>query len=148
MIDLSILATPLALLTVGAPPPPDPAEPPPPFNTNPPSRVLLERAALRWEEWYWRQEGTIEARDFAATCGPSRPGSRQRRCFITYLATAPEEQTVQIIDWLRRCRVVRGTGHSIVEAPPASGGVPIARVAIGKGRQMECVFSGYAVNTG
>lgn len=102
--------------------------------------------ALRWEEWYWRQEGTVAVRGVSATCGPSRPRSRERRCFVTYLATAPEEASVQIIDWFRRCRVVRGTGNTLVDAPPASGGAPMARIGIGKGRQMECVFSGFAVD--
>mgnify|MGYP000163725738 CR=1 FL=1 len=146
MIDLSSLAVPLALLSVAAPPPPDPIDPPPPFSAAAPSRVLLERAVVRWERWYWKAPGAgAVVSDVAATCGPTRPGAKLRRCFITYRATAPEEQSVQIIDWFRRCRVVRGSENLLIESPPASGVVPLAVVALGGGRALECVFSGYAV---
>lgn len=147
MIDLSILAAPLALLSIAAPPPPDPSDPPPPFNTTPPSRALIERAVTRWEHWYWKAPDTgATIGRIATTCGPTKPGSNQRRCFSTYLATPTDETPVQIIDWFRNCRVTRGAGNSLTEAPPASGLLPTAKIGLGKNRQLTCTFTGYAVD--
>lgn len=146
MIDLSILAAPLALLATAAPPPPDPVDPPPPFRPTPPTRVAAERAAVRWEEWYWNAPGAgAETSRVAATCGPTRPAAKTFRCFVTYLATAPDETPVQVIDWFRNCRVVRHAGNGLVDAPPASGAPPIAYLGLGGGRAAACTFTGYAV---
>ncbi len=148
-MPLPLLALPLLMVGVAAPPP-DPIGTPPVVDPPPAPawpRRRVEVAAGRWTRWYWRQEPGARVSRLAVTCGPA---GRRWRCFVTYRVEVESADggrvATDMLDVHAGCRVGRVAGFRLEVPEAASGMLPGSAFPVaGRRGLVGCSWASYGL---